>query len=140
MVSHNPNDVANRYCGNCHAFHADLAGAAKLRVLATLPAREIEGADQVLEGMLVEVSSGNQCRVWPAMTYDAERKQTRIAFFLEWRRLSTPDDIVEVTAFTNTLMGKTPSVTTEGNIDPREDQDNLDWLRSGKAPAPKRSN
>lgn len=24
MVSHNPNDVENRYCGNCHAFHDDL--------------------------------------------------------------------------------------------------------------------
>ena len=24
MVSYNPNDVANRYCGACHAFHADL--------------------------------------------------------------------------------------------------------------------
>jgi ribosomal protein S27AE len=24
MVSHNPNDVRERYCGNCHAFHADL--------------------------------------------------------------------------------------------------------------------
>jgi hypothetical protein len=21
MVSHNPNDVVNRYCGNCHTFH-----------------------------------------------------------------------------------------------------------------------
>jgi ribosomal protein S27AE len=24
MVSHNPNDVRERYCGNCHAFHDDL--------------------------------------------------------------------------------------------------------------------
>jgi len=24
MVSHNPNDVRERYCGNCHVFHADL--------------------------------------------------------------------------------------------------------------------
>jgi hypothetical protein len=24
MVSHNPNDVENRYCGACHAFHDDL--------------------------------------------------------------------------------------------------------------------
>jgi hypothetical protein len=23
MVSHNPNDVAQRYCGNCHRFHED---------------------------------------------------------------------------------------------------------------------
>jgi hypothetical protein len=26
MVSHNPNDVTNRYCGACHAFHDDLPG------------------------------------------------------------------------------------------------------------------
>ena len=25
MVSHNPNDVRERYCGNCHAFHEDFA-------------------------------------------------------------------------------------------------------------------
>ena len=24
MVSYNPNDVEQRYCGNCHAFHDDL--------------------------------------------------------------------------------------------------------------------
>jgi hypothetical protein len=24
MRSHNPNDVEQRYCGNCHAFHDDL--------------------------------------------------------------------------------------------------------------------
>jgi ribosomal protein S27AE len=24
MVSHNPNDVEQRYCGNCHAFHDDM--------------------------------------------------------------------------------------------------------------------
>jgi len=24
MVSHNPNDVRERYCGNCHAFHDQL--------------------------------------------------------------------------------------------------------------------
>ena len=24
MVSHNPNDVRERYCGNCHGFHIDL--------------------------------------------------------------------------------------------------------------------
>lgn len=24
MVSHNPNDVLNRYCGACHAFHDDM--------------------------------------------------------------------------------------------------------------------
>lgn len=26
-TSYNPNDVLNRYCGNCHAFHADLEAA-----------------------------------------------------------------------------------------------------------------
>lgn len=26
MVSHNPNDVAQRYCGNCHRFHEDTEG------------------------------------------------------------------------------------------------------------------
>jgi len=24
-VSHNPNDVANKYCGHCHIFHEDRA-------------------------------------------------------------------------------------------------------------------
>jgi hypothetical protein len=24
MVSHNPNDVRERYCGHCHAFHDDM--------------------------------------------------------------------------------------------------------------------
>ncbi len=24
-VSHNPNDVANKYCGHCHIFHEDTA-------------------------------------------------------------------------------------------------------------------
>jgi hypothetical protein len=25
MVSHNPNDVRERYCGNCHSFHDQMA-------------------------------------------------------------------------------------------------------------------
>jgi protein-arginine kinase activator protein McsA len=24
MTSYNPNDVSQRYCGNCHAFHDDM--------------------------------------------------------------------------------------------------------------------
>lgn len=24
MVSYNPNDIANRYCGNCHVFENDV--------------------------------------------------------------------------------------------------------------------
>ena len=24
MVSHNPSDIAQRYCGKCHAFHCDM--------------------------------------------------------------------------------------------------------------------
>jgi hypothetical protein len=29
MVSHNPNDISNRYCGNCRAFHSDLEARTK---------------------------------------------------------------------------------------------------------------
>lgn len=28
--SHNPNDVAQRYCGHCHVFHDDLERAARV--------------------------------------------------------------------------------------------------------------
>ncbi len=30
MVSHNPNDVRERYCGNCHAFHDDFPVTTKV--------------------------------------------------------------------------------------------------------------
>jgi len=26
LTSYNPHDIVNRYCGNCHAFHDDMAG------------------------------------------------------------------------------------------------------------------
>ena len=111
-----------------------------MRFLARLPPREIEGADQVLEGVVVEVASGNQCRLWPAMTYDQAANQTRIGFFLEWRRSATPDDIAEVTAYTDSLMGKRPQILTETTSDPGADDRNVEWLRTGKMPAPRRTN
>jgi protein-arginine kinase activator protein McsA len=27
MTSYNPNDIRERYCGNCHAYHDDIAMA-----------------------------------------------------------------------------------------------------------------
>ena len=111
-----------------------------VKFLARLPAREIDGADQVLEGALVEVASGNQCRLWPALTYDAGADQTRIAFFMEWRCAPTPNDMSEITAYTNSLMGKPPALVTETHEDPCTDRENVEWLRSGKPPACKRAN
>jgi hypothetical protein len=111
-----------------------------MRILARLPRREIEGADEVLEGFVGEFASGNQCRIWPAMTYDREANQTRIAFFTEWRRVATPDDIAELTAYTDELMGKPPELLTETNADPCAEQENVEWLRTGKRPVPRRSN
>ena len=32
MISHSPNDVRERYCGNCHAFHADRLSAGAITV------------------------------------------------------------------------------------------------------------
>ena len=63
-----------------------------MKFLAKLPPREIESADQVLEGVVAEVSSGNHCRFWPALTRDASSNGTRIAFFVEWRQPPTPED------------------------------------------------
>ena len=111
-----------------------------MRILARLPMREIEGADEVLEGFVAEFSSGNQCRIWPALTYDREANQTRIAFFTEWRRVATPEDIAELTGYTDELMGKRPEVLTETTSDPCAEPENVEWLRSGKAPTPKRAN
>jgi hypothetical protein len=109
-------------------------------ILARLPAREIEGAYQVLDGLVGEVSSGNQCLIWPAMRYDAEAHQTRIAFFTEWRVTPTPEDQRELIAYTDSLMGKPPAVITETRADPTTDQENVEWLRSGKPPSPRRTN
>lgn len=108
-----------------------------MNILNILPPREIEGADEVLDGVVLECQSGNVCRVWPAMTYDRERDQTRIAFFMEWYRPATPDDIAEVTEYTNGLMGTGPELLTEG---PMLSQENVDWLRTGKAPRPRKAN
>ena len=111
-----------------------------MRILARLPMREIEGADEVLEGFVAEFSSGNQCRIWPALTYDREANQTRIAFFTEWRRVATPDDMAELTHYTDGLMGKRPELLTETASDPCVVQENLEWLRTGRPPKPKRTN
>ena len=75
-----------------------------MKVIARLPPREIEGAHQVLEGVVGECISGNYCRFWPAMTYDDQTNQTRIAFFTEWFRPATPADMEEFMAFTNAMM------------------------------------
>lgn len=111
-----------------------------MKVLARLPAREIEGADQVLDGIVAEVASGNQVRVWPAMTYAAETNQTRIAFFTEWRRPPTPEDQRELIAHTDALMGKGPALMTETTGDPTADKQNVEWLRTGKPPKPRKTN
>lgn len=111
-----------------------------MKFLARLPARVIEGADQVLDGIVGEVASGNQVRVWPAMTYASETNQTRIAFFTEWRLPPTPDDEHELIAYTDALMGKPPALLTECKGDPTAQQENVDWLRTGKQPKPRRTN
>jgi hypothetical protein len=74
------------------------------------------------------------------MTYDREANQTRIAFFTEWRCVATPDDIAELTAYTDELMGKPPELLTETTSDPCAEPENVEWLRSGKPPTPKRAN
>ena len=43
-----------------------------MKVVATLPPREIDGADQVLEGVVAEFESANHCRIWPATTCDPD--------------------------------------------------------------------
>ena len=112
-----------------------------MKILANLPPRKIEGADEVLEGFVGECASGNQVRAWPAMTYDDERNQTRIAFFTEWRQGPTPNDTAELIAFTDSMMGKPPELMTEcGKADPTTVKENIDWLRTGKAPARRRAN
>jgi hypothetical protein len=110
-----------------------------MRLLKTLPARKSSAAT-VLEGVLAETSSGNHCRFWPAITRDAATKETRVAFFIEWRCMATPDDIAELTALTDEIMGGTPAFFTDGIIDPWTNEENLEWLRSGKTPPPKRAN
>ena len=87
----------------------------------------------MLEGFVGEFASGNQCRIWPALTYDREANQTRIAFFTEWRRVATPGDIAELTGYTDELMGKRPEILTETTSDPCAEQGNVEWLRSGQA-------
>lgn len=77
-----------------------------MNFLARLPSREIEGAHEVLDGLVGEVSSGNQCRVWPAMTYVPQTNQTRIAFFVEWRFPSTPEDDAELMALHGHVDGQ----------------------------------
>jgi len=74
------------------------------------------------------------------MTYDSALNQTRIGFFIEWRRQATPEDVAEVTSWTDRLMGKPPEFRTEGKSDPCADNQNLEWLRTGKMPAPRRTN
>ncbi|HZT29438.1 MAG TPA: hypothetical protein VFA33_06125 [Bryobacteraceae bacterium] len=111
-----------------------------MRIIGSLPPREIDGAEQVLGGVVGELASGNYVRFWPAMTYDAETNQTRIAFFTEWYMPPTPDDQRELMAYTDKLMEKPPELTTESKGDPTTNQENVEWLRSGKKPKPRRAN
>ncbi len=111
-----------------------------MKILAGLPPREIAGADQVLSGVLAQVASGNEVQVWPAMTYDREANQTRIAFFTVWWRPPTPEDQRELVEYTDALMGKPPALMTECKGNPAEQQENVDWLRTGKPPKARRTN
>jgi len=111
-----------------------------MRIVGSLPPREVEGAEQVLGGVVGELASGNVCRFWPAMTYDRDADQTRIAFFVEWYQSPTPDDQRELTAYTDNLMGGPPALATECKGDPTASQENVEWLRSGTPPKPRRSN
>lgn len=111
-----------------------------LRVIGLLPPREIPGADRVLDGFVIQTSAGNFCRIWPAMTEDSDKDQTRVAFFMEWKDLASPEDIQEVTELTNELMNNAePVVGIVGQETPFV-AENLEWLRSGKLPKPKRPN
>lgn len=110
-----------------------------MKVIGKLPPREIEGADVVLDGMVGEVESGNRCAVWPAMTRVEGADQARIAFFIEWKRDTTPDDLSEAMAFVNKVMGgDQPLFLTEGKGDPTRIAENTEWLRNGKVPPPRR--
>ena len=111
-----------------------------MRIIGELPPREVEGADQVLNGVVGELASGNYFRLWPALTYDREANQTRIAFFIDWYQPPTPDDQGEVTAYTNKLMNGSPELATETHGDPTTDKENVEWLRSGKKPKRRRTN
>ncbi len=103
-----------------------------MKILGTLPPREIKGADEVLEGAVFMMASGNLCRFWPAMTADMETDQTRIAFFMEWYQRPTDADVAELTAHTDQLMGKPSEFVAGGTGDERA----LEWLRTGKEPKP----
>lgn len=110
-----------------------------MKLLARLPPHEIAGAQKVLDGLVAEVASGNMCRIWPAVTYDSENNQTRIAFFFEWMLDPAPNDIGEVMAYTDELMGKKPELLTTGK-ESCSDPANNEWLATGKMPPPKRTN
>jgi hypothetical protein len=110
-----------------------------MKIIAVLAPRDIEGADSVLEGFVVELASGNVCRIWPALTEDLEHNQTRIAFFTELWREPTPADTAEIMAITDDLMGGPPALFSE-SLNPCDTQANLEWLRSGKVPPKPRTN
>lgn len=105
------------------------------KVSAASRRSHIEGATE-LDGVLAAVESGNEVILWPTLTYDEGKDQTRIAFFLEWRNASTPNDIAEVIAFTDSLMDKTAAFYTEtpNGGDPFADERNTEWLRAGTPP------
>lgn len=41
MTSWNPNDVTNRYCGNCHRFHEDVAPGSMIDLLDRTPPNSV---------------------------------------------------------------------------------------------------
>ncbi len=105
-----------------------------MTILGKLEPREIEGADEVLEGVLAEFTSGNQCCIWPAMTYDSGLRQTRIAFFTGWRTQPSDADFQELVAYTDGLMGKSRDFATFAKGDPCTNATAVTWLATGEKP------
>ncbi len=108
-----------------------------MHILGKIPAREIPGADEVLEGFVAQMDSGNFCRCWPALTYDTEKHETRIGFFMEWVSLPSLEDQAEFTAHTDQLMGREAMFSRAGNS---FDEESLRWLRTGKQPKVQKPN
>ncbi len=105
-----------------------------MTILGKLEPREIEGADEVLPGMLLQFNSGNQCYMWPALTYDPALDQTRIGFFTGWKTEPSNEDTQELMAYTNDLMGKPPDAITAHKGDPFVHPANTKWLATGEKP------
>lgn len=105
-----------------------------MNILGRLAPRQVDGADEVLEGILWESASGNRCCVWPVLTHDLELRETRVAFVTGWRVEPSPEDFKELMAFTDSLMGKAPDFVTAHQGDPCTNSVNTEWLRTGQKP------